>query len=98
MAIRWLAILHNDSLSLLSFFTAYKGEACGCYTNTTDTLEAQDRQIGLVRPKVVFIERELLATHHALLQRHGLTIVSMDPAPAGFDDVHHFWDLLDGRE
>ena len=33
----WLTILHNDNLSLLSFFTAYKGEACACYTNTTDT-------------------------------------------------------------
>ena len=92
----WLSILHNDNLSLLSFFTAYKGEACGCYTNTTDTLEAQDRQIALVRPKVVFIERELLGTHHELLRSHGLTVVSMDPAPTEFTGVLHFWDLMEG--
>lgn len=92
----WLAILHNDSLSLLSFFTAYKGEAAACYTNMTDTLEAQARQIDLVRPKVVFVESELLATHYALLKERGLTIVSMDPPPAEFPDVLHFWTLLEG--
>ena len=92
----WLTILHNDSLSLLSFFTAYKGEACACYTNTTDTLETQARQIDLVRPKVAFIETELLRTHYALLKERGLTIVSMDPPPAEFPDVLHFWTLLEG--
>ena len=44
----------------------------------------------------MFIERELLPTHHALLRQHGLTIVSMDPPPAEFPDVLHFWDLLEG--
>jgi fatty-acyl-CoA synthase len=92
----WMTILHNDSLSLLSFFTAYKGEACACYTNTTDTLEIQAHQIDLVKPKVVFIEAELLPTHYALLKECGLTIVSMDPPPAGFPDVLHFWTLLEG--
>lgn len=92
----WLCILHNDNLSLLSFFTAYKGEAAACYTNTTDTLEAQDRQIALVRPKVVFVERELLPTHYALLRQHGLTIVAMDPPSAEFPGVLHFWDLMAG--
>jgi len=92
----WLSILNNDSLSLLSFFTAFKGEACACYTNTTDTLDAQARQIDLVKPKVVFVEAELLATHYALLKERGLTIVSMDPPPAEFPDVLHFWTLLEG--
>jgi len=92
----WMTILHNDSLSLLSFFTAYKGEACGCYTNTTDTLETQAHQIEVVKPKVVFLEAELLPTHHALLKERGLTIVSMDPPAAEFPDVLHFWTLLEG--
>ena len=92
----WLTILHNDSLSLLGFFTAYKGEACACYTNTTDSLETQARQIDLVRPKVAFIEAELLHTHYALLKERGLTIVSMDPPPAEYPDVLHFWTLLEG--
>jgi len=92
----WLCILHNDSLSLLSFFTALKGDACGCYTNTTDTLEAQAHQIGLVKPKVVFIEAELLPTHYALLKERGLTIVSMDPPQDAFPDALHFWELLEG--
>lgn len=92
----WLTILHNDNLSLLGFFTAYKGDACACYTNTTDSLETQAHQIDLVKPKVVFIEAELLPTHHALLKERGLTIVSMDPPPSGFPDVLNFWTLLEG--
>ena len=52
----WLNILNNDNLSLLSFFTAFKGEACACYTNTTDSLETQRNQMELVNPKVVFTE------------------------------------------
>jgi len=92
----WLCILHNDSISLLSPFTAFKGEACACYTNTTDTLETQARQIALVKPKVVFVERELLPTHYGLLKECGLTIVSMDPPPAEFPGVLHFWTLLEG--
>lgn len=92
----WVTILNNDNLSLLGFFTAYKGEACACYTNTTDSLEVQENQIGLVKPKTVFIEAELLPTHYELLKRHGLTIVSMDRPPAEFPDVLYFWDLLEG--
>ena len=92
----WLNILNNDNLSLLGFFTAYKGEACACYTNTTDTLEIQDSQIGLVKPKTVFIETELLSSHYPLLKKHNLVIVSMDPPPPEFSDVLYFWDLLEG--
>jgi acyl-CoA synthetase (AMP-forming)/AMP-acid ligase II len=92
----YLCILNNDNLSVVSFFTAFKGEACACYTNTTDTLSEQGRQIDLVKPKVVFIEAALLPTHHPLLKERGLTIVSMDPPPGEFPDVLDFWTLLDG--
>ena len=92
----WLCILNNDNLSVLSFFTAFKGEACACYTNTTDALDDQARQIDLVKPKVVFIEATLLPTHYALLKERGLTVVSMDPPPGEFADVLHFWALLEG--
>ena len=92
----WLCILNNDSLSLLSPFTAFKGEARACYTNTTDTLADQARQIDLVKPKVVFLEAELLPTHHALLKERNLTMVTMDAAPAEYPDVLNFWTLLEG--
>ena len=92
----WVCMLNNDSLSLLSFYTAFKGDACGCYTNATDTIETQAAQLDLVKPKVVFIEAALLPTHYALLKERGVTIVSMDPAPGEFADVLHFWSLLEG--
>jgi len=92
----WLCVLNNDSLSLLSFFTAFKGEACACYTNAIDTLETQRSQITLVGPKVVFTEVELLPTHYALFKECGLTVVTMDPPGDDYPDVLHFWDLLEG--
>ena len=92
----WLCVLNNDSLSLLSFFTALKGEACACYTNATDTLEIQRNQITQVGPKVVFTEVEMLPTHYTLFKEFGLTVVTMDPAGEDYPDVLHFWDLLEG--
>ena len=92
----WLNILNNDNLSILGFFTALKGEAAACYTNTTDTLESQRNQIGLVEPKVVFTEVELLPTHYELFKEFGVTVVSMDPPGEEFPEVLHFWDLLPG--
>ena len=67
----WLSILYNDSLSLLSYFTAFKGEACACFTNATDSMETQKNQFDLVKPKVVFIEADLLPTHYAFLRDYG---------------------------
>ena len=92
----WLAILNNDNLSLMSFFTACKGEATACYTNTTDSLADQERQIGQVKPAVVFIEAELLHSHYPLLARLGVKVVSMDPPAADFPGVLDFWQLLEG--
>ena len=92
----WLNILYNDSLSLLSFFTAFKGEACACFTNANDSMETQTNQFNLVKPKVVFIEADLLSTHYAFLKNYDVTIVSMDPPAPEFADVLYFWDLLDG--
>jgi len=91
----WLNILNNDNLSILSFFTALKGEACACYTNTTDSLETQRNQIELVKPKVVFIEVELLPTHYPLFKESGVTVVSMDPAGDEYPEVLYFWGLLE---
>jgi fatty-acyl-CoA synthase len=92
----WLNILNNDNLSILSFFTALKGEACACYTNTTDSLETQRNQIELVKPKVVFTEVELLPTHYPLFEEFGATVVCMDPPGEEFPEVLYFWDLLEG--
>jgi fatty-acyl-CoA synthase len=92
----WMNVLNNDNASLLSWFTSFKGDVCVCLTNTTDSLEIQEAQISLVKPKVVMIEAGLLPTHYALLKKFGLTIVSMDPPAKEFPDVLHFWDLLDG--
>jgi acyl-CoA synthetase (AMP-forming)/AMP-acid ligase II len=92
----WLNILNNDNLSILSFFTAFKGEACACFTNTTDSLETQRNQMELVSPKVVFTEVELLPTHYPLLKEFGATVVSMDPPGEEYPEVLYFWDLLEG--
>jgi len=92
----WLNILYNDSLSLLSYFTAFKGEATACFTNANDNMETQTNQFNLVKPKVVFIESDLLTMHHEFLLNYGVTIVSMDPPAPEYADVLYFWDLMEG--
>ncbi len=92
----WLNILYNDSLSLLSYFTAFKGEGCACFTNAPDSLETQANNFAITKPKVVFIEADLLPTHYEFLQGYAVTIVSMDPPAPEYEGVLHFWDLLEG--
>lgn len=94
----WVNILDNDNASLLHFFTAMKGEAAGCYTNSRDSLEDHTWQIDTVDAKVVFLEENLLASHYSVLRERQLTIVSMDPPQGDYPGVHCFWDLLEGVE
>lgn len=89
-------IVNNDSASLLSFFTACKGDAIFAYTNIVDSVADQARQMDFLRPKVVFIEASLLPTHYAMLAERKIKVVSMDPPGPDFPKVVHFWDLMDG--
>ncbi len=94
----YLCILENDSLSLTSFFTAFKGKGCACYTNYRDTIDEHAWQIAYVNPKVVFIENELLPTYYDMLRERKVTIVCMDRSADGPDEkegVLYFWDLLE---
>lgn len=89
-----LTILNNDNASLLSFFTACKGPGVFCYTNVVDSLADQARQLDFIKPKVVFIEAELLPTHYPLLAGRDIAVVSMDKPGRKFPKVLHFWDLI----
>lgn len=91
----WVGILDNDNLSLLHFLTAMKGEACGCYTNYRDSVEDHAWQIDEVNAKVVFVERDLLATHLEMLIARNLDVVVMDPIDEGEVAVKSFWSLLE---
>lgn len=91
-----LCILNNDNLSLLSPYTACKGEATVAYTNATDPLPVQDHQLALTKPKVIFIERALLPTHYELLKKHGVTIVALDAPGRKYPEVLNFWTLMKG--
>ena len=90
----WFNILKNDSLSLLHYFTALKGEATGCYTNYHDSAEQHRWQIELLKPSVVFIEGELVPRYYEFLANRQIQIVSMDPV-VGFPGVLDFWRLLE---
>jgi acyl-CoA synthetase (AMP-forming)/AMP-acid ligase II len=93
----WFNILNNDNLSLLHYFTALKGESSACYTNYRDSAEQHRWQIGLLSPKVVFIEAELVSEYYEFLSSRGIQIVSMDPV-AGWTGVKHFWELVDAAD
>ena len=95
----YLCILENDNLSLTSYYTAFKGKGCVCYTNYRDSLDEHAWQVDYVKPKAVFMETKLLPTHHQMLRERGVTIVCMDSLADGSDEyegVLYFWELLDG--
>jgi acyl-CoA synthetase (AMP-forming)/AMP-acid ligase II len=89
-----MLILDNDSLSLVHFPAIFKQEAMFAFSNNRDSLEEHARQIDYVRPKAVFIETRMLATHYEMLCNRGCAIIAMDPAPDLPHRVQCFWDLL----
>ncbi|MFX1674803.1 AMP-binding protein [Paraburkholderia sp. A2WS-5] len=92
----WLCILENDNLSLLHAWTALKGEATAAWTNRLDSADEHRWQAEFVRPKVVFLENDLIDPYFEMLRSLGATVVAMDPLPAAREGLHYFWDLLDG--
>jgi len=76
---RFMLILENDNVALLQFPMIYKQEGTAVMTNLRDSLDEHRWQVELAKPKVVFIENKLLASHGAMLREAGCTIVAMDP-------------------
>lgn len=92
----FLCILDNDNLSLLHAWTALKGDATAAWTNRRDSADEHRRQAAVVRPKVAFIENDLIDPYYEMLRELGVTIVCMDPVPAPREGLYYFWDLLEG--
>jgi acyl-coenzyme A synthetase/AMP-(fatty) acid ligase len=90
-----LLILDNDSLGLVHFPAIFKQPATFAFSNMRDSKEEHLWQIEYLRPKVVFIETQMLAAYHDMLTSHGCTIVVMDHAGDLPQGVHCFWDLAE---
>jgi fatty-acyl-CoA synthase len=92
-----VAMLDNDNLSLLHFPTVFKQEATVAFTNFRDSYAEQMWQVDLTKPRVVFVENKLLATHYEALRERGCTIVAMDPLDNAErrEGVLDFWSLVD---
>ncbi len=92
---KFMMILENDNLGLLQFPTIFKQEGTGAFTNLRDSLEEHSWQVAYVKPKVVFIESNLLPAYYDMLRGQGCTVVTMDaldsPVPEG---VLQFWDVV----
>lgn len=92
---RYVCILNNDNLSLIHWTAAAKAEATCCHANYRDSLTTHLHQLKFVDAKVVFIEQDLLGTHHAALKALGLTVIVMDPPEHNeFDGILDFWSLV----
>ena len=90
-----LLILNNDNLSLLHMPAIFKQPATFAFSNMRDSREEHLWQLDYLKPKVVFIETEMLDAYHEMLAEKGCTIVVMDRAVALPAGVHCFWDLVE---
>lgn len=95
---KFLLILENDNLSLLQFPTIYKQEGTAAMTNLRDSIDEHRWQVELVKPKVAFIETQLVDSHAGMLTEHGCVVVAMDPLSAAqreaFPQVLEFGELV----
>ena len=81
-------------MSLLHIPTVFKGAATGAFTNYRDSLQDHLWQIGYAKPKVAFIENDLLEVYYPLLRERDVTVVCMDPIDGQRDGLYYFWDLV----
>jgi acyl-CoA synthetase (AMP-forming)/AMP-acid ligase II len=90
-----LLILNNDSLSLLHCPAILKQPATFAFSNMRDSKEEHLWQIEHLRPKVVFIETQMLGAYREMLEGHGCAIVAMDDVADLPPGVHSFWKLVE---
>jgi len=91
---RYVCMLQNDNLSLFHWGSAAKAYATCCHANYLDSLETHLGQIDIVKPKVAFIENDLLASHAGPLTERGIQIVVMDALVKPYSGVLALPDLL----
>ena len=95
----YVLVLNNDNLSFFTIPAVMKGRGVACYTNYRDPVEQHAQQLDIVKPKVVFIEADLINSHFDMLREMEATIVCMDPVTGDdpkYSDIHYFWDMLEG--
>lgn len=93
---RYMPILKNDNLSLMCWYMALKGQAIACFTNYRDSMGDHLRQIDLSGTSLVVLENELIDLYYQPLKDRGIAMICMDEQDGKPDDVHYFWDLLEG--
>lgn len=91
---RFVNLLENDNMALLHVPTILKGDITGAFTNFRDSLEEHVWQVDFARPKVAFIENELIDSHYSMLRERGVDLICMDPPERQREGVFYFWDLL----
>lgn len=93
---KFMLMLENDNLSLMMLPTVLKQEATVVLTNLRDAVDEHRWQVELLRPRVVFIETRMLATHYDMLRGLDCRIVVMDTPDGELQPgVQAFWPLVE---
>ncbi|MBA36061.1 MAG: long-chain fatty acid--CoA ligase [Oleispira sp.] len=92
---RFVNILENDNMALLHAPTILKGDVTGAFTNFRDSLEEHTWQVDYAKPKVVFIENELIDTYYPMLRERQITVICMDPIDQPKEGLFYFWELIE---
>lgn len=87
-------LLKNENNSMFSFWMC-KGEATGFWMDYFDNFDAHLYQLDYIKPKVIFIEDEVLDQYYEALRQRNIVIVCMEKTGANRAGVYYFWDLLE---
>jgi acyl-CoA synthetase (AMP-forming)/AMP-acid ligase II len=90
----YINLAENDNCSLVNMWML-KGAVTGAWLNYRDSYEEHVRQIEKVKPKLAFVEVDLVEKYYPLLHGMGCEVVSMDDPSEEKEGLHYFWDLVD---
>ena len=90
----YATLLENDNMSLLHLWMT-KGWCTELWLSMRDSLEEHLYQIDYVKPRLVFIESNLLSQYYDFLSERNIAIIYMDKLDALMRNTYYFWELME---
>lgn len=91
---RYATLVENDNMALVLIWML-KSLCTVVWLGIRDSLEEHLYQIDYTKPRLIFIEKQLLPEYYEFLSERNMIIISMDKPDVPMRGLYYFWELID---
>jgi len=91
---RYATLVENDNMALVLIWML-KSLSTVVWLGIRDSLEEHLYQIDYTKPRLIFIEKQLLPEYYEFLSERNMIIISMDKPDVPMRGLYYFWELID---